>query len=152
MKIIGDGGHAKVVRDIIGKAWGRMSDKAHVAIGDNAVRKKEAEQWSGTYHYPVILHWDTTVADSAVIGDGSLICARAVIGPNVKIGKHVIINDGAILTHDITVGDYAHIAPMACLCGGVTVGEGALVGAGSVAVPGAVIAPWSLVKARGVAK
>lgn len=151
MKIIGDGGHAKVVRDIL-RSHIISAIKAHIAIGDNAARKREAQRLEQDYYFPVIMHWDSTIAESASIGNGSLICARAVIGPNVKIGRHVIINDGAILTHDITVGDYAHIAPMACLCGGVTVGEGALVGAGSVAVPGAVIAPWSLVKARAVAK
>lgn len=144
MKIIGDGGHAKVVRDI-------LSLKAHVAVGDNKARKAEAERWS-EYQFPVIVHPNTSISKNCEIGDGSLICDGAIIGPEVSIGKHVIVNDGAILTHDISIGDYAHIAPGARLCGGVTVGEGALVGAGAVCLPGAVVKPWSLVKAGSVAK
>lgn len=65
----------------------------------------------------------------------------------VRIGKSVVINDGAILltaSHDLNdpgwrhtknaihIGDYAWIATNAIICPGVSIGEGAVVGAGAV--------------------
>ena len=152
IKIIADGGHAAVVRDVairFGEGWGHMS---MVAVGDNAGRKKEVESrpdesWSAYIDHPA-----SYIAPKVEIGNGTVIMAGAIVQPFVKIGRHCILNTNSVTEHHCTIGDYAHIAPGAVLCGGVTVGEGALIGAGAVCVPGAVIPPWSLVKAGSVAK
>ena len=49
-----------------------------------------------------------------------------------KLGFCSIINSGAIVEHDCTVGDFAHLSPGAVLCGQVSVGDDSHVGAGSV--------------------
>ena len=58
--------------------------------------------------------------------------ANTCINPNTKIGKHCIINTGAIVEHDNIIDDYVHISPNATLCGTVKVGEYTHIGAGSV--------------------
>ena len=167
--IQGDGGHAKVVRDIIGgMRWLQNAltqqavprKLAIVAVGDNRDRKAEAERLTAEgYEFIPLVHSRATVApsphlpaDFALIGDGTVVMAGAVVQPSAKVGKHCILNTSCVVEHDCAIGDYAHIAPGAVLCGNVTVGEGALIGAGAVCVPGAVIPPWSLVKAGTVAK
>lgn len=117
-----------------------------IAIGDNKSRKVEAEKLSKDKFFSVIHSW-AYVAKDAHIGDGTVIMAGAVIEPNVRIGKHCIINTGATVSHDCVLEDYVHIAPGAHLCGGVRVGEGALVGVGVGVAPMAQIPAWHICKA-----
>ena len=148
MLIIGNGGHAKVVREAV-RALGNEYRGVFIAVGDNDSRKHEAEARPRDL-FPVLIHPAASVAAGACIEGGTLICAGAVIDPAVTIGKHVIVNAGAVITHDCVIGDYAHIAPGVHLCGGVKVGEGALIGVGSCAIPGAEVPAWSVVPAGSV--
>lgn len=158
MKIIGDGGHALVVRDVLahfkdstalieGKIV-RFADieATFIAVGDNAARKREAEAATGPFLK--VVHPSAYVSPSAQIGDGTIIMAGAIIQPGAVIGKHCIVNSGAVVDHECVLEDYVHIAPRAALCGNVRVGEGALVAVGVGIGPGASIPAWSVVKAR----
>jgi len=149
--IIGAGGHAKVIADIVIKSGdcllGFLDDnksgesllgypvlgkieninkfektaKFIIGIGNNYARKDISEKYN--------LEWYTAVHPSAVIaidvsiGEGTAIMANAVINPSAKIGMHCIINTGAIVEHDNIIGDYAHISPNAATAGTVSIGE-----------------------------
>ena len=146
IKFIGDGGHAKVVRDILRYRPRVMNEEGWiVAVGDNANRKAEAEACPGPFINAISIH--AIVSSSAIYGEGTVICEGAIVQAGVKIGRHVIINAGAVITHDCVIEDFAHIAPGAHLCGNVHVGEGALVGVGVGVAPGARIPAWSICKA-----
>ena len=152
MMIIGNGGHAKVVRNAIANDSLALPDRLWIiAVGDNAARKSEATKLPDD-SFVAVIHNKAVIANDVRMGDGTVVMAGAVVQPGTVIGKHCIINTCASVDHDCTLGDFVHVAPGARLCGNVTVGEGALIGAGAVCVPGAVIAPWSLVKAGSVAK
>lgn len=153
--IIGAGGHAKVVEDIIklsgdivfgfldddtsksgvlGKVSEciKYSDKSFIiAIGSNAVRKKIASLYPKLKYYTAI-HPTAIIADNAEIGKGTVIMAKAVVNPCAVIGSHCIVNTAAIVEHDNIIGDYVHISPNAVLCGTVIVGDRSYIGAGSV--------------------
>jgi sugar O-acyltransferase (sialic acid O-acetyltransferase NeuD family) len=154
MKIIGDGGHAKVVRSVIRALRLSLGDEwAFIAVGNSAGRKKEALiATAAGYRFPTLIHPKATVDETARIGEGTIIMAGVVVQADTVIGKHCILNTCCSVDHDCKVGDYAHIAPGAHLCGGVTVGEGTLVGVGSRAIPGAVIGAWGLVRAGETAR
>ena len=154
MKIIGDGGHAKVVRTVMERQTGLVGeDLAFVAVGNNHDRKKEAILATAAgYKFPVLVHPSAVVEDTVRIGEGTVIMAGAVIQADVVIGRHCIINTSSSVDHDCILGDYVHIAPGAHLCGGVQVGEGTLVGVGSRALPGAVIGSWGLLRAGETAR
>ena len=155
MIIIGDGGHARVVRELLDEltpkwtldacGWKLSDDYVVIAIGDNAARKRKAETTKG--EFPYFIHPNAIISPSADIGEGSVVMAGAIIGPNAKIGRFCIVNHGATCDHDCVIGDYAHIAPGAHLCGNVFVGEGTLVGVGVGIGPNTTIPAWSLVKA-----
>lgn len=144
--LIGDGGHAKVIRELL-----RMRiflDGIVIAVGDNRDRKKEAEKIPPEQICPALVHTFAVVMPDVVLGQGTVVMAGAIVQVGSRIGKHVILNTGCTVDHDCTIEDYAHIAPGAHLCGGVHVGEGALVGVGVSVAPGAKIPAWTLVKAR----
>ncbi len=77
----------------------------------------------------------TLVAETAVLtqgtdlAEGCAVMARAVIN-NAVIGRHCIINTGAIIEHQVHVGDNVFIGPGAVICGNVTIGADTYVGAG----------------------
>ena len=57
--------------------------------------------------------------------------ANACINSSAKIGKHCIINTGAIIEHDNIIEDYVHISPQVALGGTIKVGENTHVGIGA---------------------
>ena len=149
INLIGDGGHAAVIRDLI-RARERLdkdfalADGWIIAVGNNADRKHEAELNRGK-SWTYLVHPSATVASSAIIGMGTVIMAGAVVQARAVIGAHCILNTGCGVDHDSVLEDFVHIAPGAHLCGGVHVGEGALVGVGVGLEPLVRIPAWSTV-------
>lgn len=146
---IGDGGHAKVIRELVEQydiGWFKYKDTV-IAVGDNMARKREAEAHADL-RFPVLISKDARVSKDAIVGEGTVIMAGAVVQPATRIGRFCILNTGCGVDHDCVIEDYAHIAPGAHLCGDVHIGEGTLVGVGVGIAPGCKVPAWSLVKAR----
>ena len=59
-----------------------------------------------------------------------MIMANAVVNAGAKIGKHCIINTGAIVEHDNQLDDYVHVSVGAKLAGTVSVGKSTWIGIG----------------------
>ncbi len=160
IEIIGDGGHAAVIRDLIEACEKRrkeidflfqrlsvpLKSGTIIAVGNNRHRQKEA--LSRNAKYVTLIHPSATVAANAVIGTGTVIMAGAVVQARAIIGEHCIINTSATIDHDCVLADFVHIAPGAHLCGTVRVGEGAMVGTGVAVAQNAVLTPWTLYKTR----
>ena len=150
IELIGDGGHAAVIRDLI-RSRERL-DKAFeadgiiIAVGNNRDRKREAESRKGT-HFTYLIHPSATVASSALIGMGTVIMAGAVVQARAVIGMHCILNSGCTVDHDAVLADFVHISPGANVCGAVEIGEGAWIGANATVIQGMKIAPWTVVPA-----
>ena len=108
--------------------------EVHVAIGSPASREREA----GAAGLPLatVLHPHASVSPFAEIGAGCFVAARAVVAPGARLGVCVIVNHGAVVDHDVQVGDFSHIAPLVALGGNVRVGARVLVGAGASVLPG----------------
>lgn len=158
--IIGASGHGKVIADTVLKSGdkvvgflddgvekgtqivgfsvlGKTEDYKNytdcefvIAIGDSYIREKIANE------LPV--KWYTAIHPTAVIssidveiGEGTVVMANAVINSSAKIGKHCIINTGAIVEHDNVLEDYVHLSPNVVLSGIVKVGKSTHIGAGS---------------------
>ena len=93
MKIIGDGGHAKVIKELLQQyeiGWFHYKDTV-IAVGDNMARKKEALA-NQDLRFPVLISKDALVSKDAIIGAGTVIMAGAVVQPGTRIGCHVIVN------------------------------------------------------------
>ena len=156
--IIGAGGHARVVSEIVELAGDRVlgfiDDRAPelfpgmnmlgttaeigafseiasfvIAIGDNYMRRK-IDGLHKLRWYSAI-HPTVVISKSAEIGEGTVIMANAVINSSAKIGRHCIINTASVVEHDCVLGNCVHIAPKAALGGAVKVGDCTQVGLGA---------------------
>lgn len=120
-------------------------DPVIIAVGNNFQRAEIAQFLESTFEK--VIHPSSVIAKSAVIGEGTVVFAGAIIQPNTTVGKHVIVNTAASIDHDNIIGDYAHISPKAALCGHVEVGEGTHVGVGAVIIPKIKIGKWCTIGA-----
>lgn len=129
-----------------------------VGIGDAKIRKKivnNVEMWFDKLKEGLRPRWATLIHPFTSfpvecrysIGAGSLICAGAVVQPNVNVGKHVVLNTSCSVDHDSVIEDFANVMPRACLCGITLVGEGTVIGAGAVVIQTKKIGKWSIVGA-----
>jgi sugar O-acyltransferase (sialic acid O-acetyltransferase NeuD family) len=164
--IFGAGGHGRVVADaaLLTGNWLRMlaSDRdparcsgdlvpgvrllspheasaaasaVHVAIGNATSREREVAQFPAGM-LATVAHPGASISGLAQLAPGCFVAARAVVAPGASLGTAVIVNHGAVVDHDVTVGDFSHIAPLVALGGGVQVGRRVLVGSGCSVLPG----------------
>lgn len=101
-----------------------------IGIGNSKTRKAIAEKYPNLTYYTAI-HPSSQIALDVKIEDGTVVMANTCINTSTKIGKHCIINTGAIIEHDNEINDYVHISPNATLCGTVKIGEITHIGAGA---------------------
>lgn len=111
----------------------------HVAIGNAQAREKETAAL-GARPLASVVHPQASVSPYAVLGAGCFVAAQAVVAPAAQLGLSVIVNHGAVVDHDVHVGDFSHLAPLCSLGGGVRVGRRVLVGTGARVLPGLAIA------------
>ena len=157
--ILGAGGHAAVIADILhecgctlkgylddavaagtevlgAKVLGKLCDSSEhkeclfiIGIGDNATRRMIAEIYR--LDYGVAVHPSAVIGRQIEIGCGTVVMAGCVINPRTVIGRHCIVNTRASIDHDNKLGDYVHISPGATLGGTVNIGAGTHVGIGA---------------------
>lgn len=111
-----------------------QADAVHVAIGDAASRRKEADAIAGK-PLATVIHPRASVSSHAAIDGGCFIAAQSVVAAGARLGRAVIVNHGAVVDHDVQVGDFCHVAPLAALGGGAHVGANVLVGSGATVLP-----------------
>lgn len=75
------------------------------------------------------------------IGEGTIICAGNILTTNIRIGRHVHINLGCTIGHDVRIGDFSTLAPGVHVSGYVYIGSRVNVGTGAVFVNGTEDAP-----------
>lgn len=120
-----------------------------VAIGSAAVRRRVVEGLAliGVSQFATLIHPSAQIGESVRIGEGAMICAGTILTTHIEVGRHVIVNTGAVISHDCELSDFATVAPRACLCGAVRLGEGAELGAACTVLPGVEIGTWASVGA-----
>lgn len=159
--IIGAGGHAKVIADIVLRSGdavlgflddnpdrqseicgipvlGSVADYSKylhaefvVGIGNASVRRKIIEMMEDVNFYTAVHPTAVISSMDVTIGKGTVIMANAVVNPDTWIGDHCIINTAAVIEHDNHIGNYAHISVGAKLAGTVSIGEETWVGIGA---------------------
>lgn len=121
------------------------------AVGDSRLRRKIAEKYLQNGFLSVQLRWPGgAVCDDLVIGQGSVICAGAVVTSQVKIGSFTVVNLNATIGHDCEIGSFVTIHPGANLSGRSKVMDGAEIGTGAVILPGITVGENAVVGAGAV--
>ena len=108
-----------------------------IAIGDPVAREDIVGRIRAACNNPfaTLVHPRAWIAERVTLGEGTQVCAGALLNADVSIGAHVILNIGCRVSHDSVVADFATLAPGATLCGGVTIGRGCDIGACAVVLP-----------------
>lgn len=102
-----------------------------IAIGNANIRERIGNRISDAIWYTA-LHPSAVISGIDVkIGEGTAVMANTVINSGSRIGKHCIVNSGAIVEHDNHLDNYVHISVSARLGGAVWVGKAARIGIGS---------------------
>ena len=175
--IIGASGHGKVVADIaclvgyedivfldsnaelkeclgysvIGsdKLLDEIDGDVFIAVGNSDVRKRLMNQYKNR-NFPVLVHPSAVIAKSVHIDVGSVVMAGAVINPDTKIGKGVIVNTSSSIDHECVIHDFCHISVGSHLAGNVIVGEESWIGAGAIVSNNVSITSGSIIGAGSV--
>jgi len=105
----------------------------HIGFGDMKYRKDVYEffvnnGWEGI----TIIHPSAIIGPDARIGKGVLIEAGCLITPNPIIGDNVIINTGSQVNHDNIIHNHVHIASGVVASGSIEIGENTLIDDGAI--------------------
>lgn len=178
--IIGAGGHAKVIADIITKSndnvIGFLDDNLDIQNKTIYLNKtvlgttKDIDKYKEYYFVIGIgnnnireniansydLKWYTAIHPNAIIAnevsieEGSVVMAGSIINTGTKIGKHCIINTKSSLDHDNIIENYVHISPGATLAGTVHIKEKTWVCSGATIINNITIAKNNIIGAGSV--
>lgn len=136
---------------------GLLDDGVQAAVigvggtGDNAPRARVHQMLEQLgFELPSVVHPRACLADTALLGAGTVVLAGANVGPGVVIGANVIVNTSAVVEHDCVLEADVHVASGAILGGGVRVDRGAHVGLGAVVLQGRRIGAGALIGAGAV--
>lgn len=88
------------------------------------------------YTVPLIVHPTAYVASTALLANGSVIMARAIIDHRVLLGELSVVWPGVCISHDTKVGNNNFLSPAATICGSVQLGDSSFIGAGAVIADG----------------
>ncbi len=106
---------------------------AFVAIGDNNVRKEMMTQLkSAGFLIPRIIDPDATISPSAVIGEGTIVMAQAMVKANARVGSCCILATGSIADYGSNIGDYVHLDSAAMVTRDATLEDMAMVESGDI--------------------
>lgn len=168
--IIGAGGHAKVIADIIKanedeligfldddetkSTLGRIRDyikypDCHFVVGIGNIKiRKELSTLPVKWH--TAIHPSAVISDSVTVAEGTVIMPNVVINSKTIVGRHCIINTSAVVEHDNIIGDYSHISAGVKLGGTVSVGNSTWIDIGAVVKNNILIADNVIVSAGAV--
>jgi sugar O-acyltransferase (sialic acid O-acetyltransferase NeuD family) len=99
---------------------------------------------------PVIVSGRAYVSSSAYIGEGTIVMHNGILNAYSKTGVCCIINTGALLEHEASVGDFCHISTYAVVNGQSTIGSSSFIGSTSV-IANNVTLPEGIIVAAGAA-
>ena len=107
-----------------------------IGIGENAIRRKVAERFSGRVRFTNLIH------PGASFGRGQrkrleqcqglIVAAGVRFTSSIEVGDFAIFNQNVTVAHDCVVEDFVHVAPGANVSGNVRLSAGCWVGAGAV--------------------
>lgn len=113
-----------------------------IAIGDNAIRRRMAEQVQHAVpalRWPPIVHRSAIVSRSSLLGPGCVVAAGAVVNCRTRLERFVLINTGSIIEHDNVFAEFSSTGPGVVTGGDVEVGTMSHIGIGATVKHGLTI-------------
>jgi len=115
------------------KHYDISDEKIFICIGDNYKRSQIFNLYLKKEIINIISK-KTHLGFGTQIGKGCFIGNFVHLGPFVRIGDNTIANNGAIIDHEVTIGNHCHIAPNATISGRSVVGDYVFIGVGATVI------------------
>ena len=131
------------------EAWRvSLDDRFVCAIGDSKARAMYTlliEKRGGVF--VSVIHPMAYIGPNVKIGDGCIVCPFAVVDCDLAMGRHVIANVHALVSHDCVIDDFVTLSPGVHLGGRTEIRREAFLGIGVSTIPGVKIGEGSIVAA-----
>ncbi len=102
------------------------------------------------YIFTNVIHPSAIIASNVQLSEGVQLMAGSIVQTGSCIGENTIVNTRVSVDHDCKIGTHVHLAPGVILSGEVTIGNGTHVGTGTKVIQGIRIGNNSLVGAGSV--
>jgi sugar O-acyltransferase (sialic acid O-acetyltransferase NeuD family) len=113
------------------------ADEVCLGVGDGAVRARlDALLLHHGITGAVLIHPQSSIGSEVQLSPGVVVFGGARLTTNIRLGRHVHVNQNATVGHDCTISDFATVNPQAAISGAVQLGRESLVGAGAVVLQG----------------
>jgi sugar O-acyltransferase (sialic acid O-acetyltransferase NeuD family) len=97
-----------------------------------------------------VRHPTAVISQFADVESEVQLLAGSIVQPGSKVGRGCIINTGAIVEHDVALGEFIHVAPGATVCGNSIIQSNSHIGAGAIIRQGILLGSNTLVGAGAV--
>jgi len=104
---------------------------SRIARGDIAGRRAHSP-----VTLAVLVHPDTTIGCNVRLAEDVVVAAGSRLSINNQAGKHVHLDQDALVGRDCSLGDCSRLNPQAFVSGAVTIGRRALIGANATVLQG----------------
>lgn len=125
-------------------------DGGLIAIGDNWKRYLVSEKVNSLlpgFQFVHVIHPSAQLARGAIIEDGSVLMAGAIVNSDSRVGRFCILNTRSSLDHDSVMEDFSSLAPNAVTGGNVHIGACSAVSLGASIIHGVKIGEHSVIGA-----
>ena len=122
-----------------------------IAVGDPCRRARWAADLEAKgCELSTFVHPTATVARSAALAPGVIICPNVVVGACASLATNVMVNVGAAIGHDSRIGAHSVLAPFTAVNGWAQIGDEVFTGSQSVITLGRRVGSHSKISAAAV--
>ncbi len=109
-----------------------------ICVGQPLLRKKIADRLmqNPNLHFPNLILSNTRICEDVKMGKGCIVSMDALISTNVTLGDFVFLNLRGSISHDGRIGDFVTLSPDVTLAGNVTIGSCCELGLGTKIIQG----------------
>lgn len=149
--------HGSLIADrpvLGGSDWlaGKAQMNVVIGIGSSVARKRIAESLGSRFdvNFPILKHPLAYVGPRVSLGEGTVLHAYSVATVDLSMGRHNLLNVGAMVSHGDQIADYVTIHPQCNVSGDVHLEEGVELGTGTDVIQGIRVGSYSIVGAGSV--
>lgn len=119
------------------------------AMGSSKIRKKVVDKLTGV-RFATLIDPSVDLTGRIDIGEGTMICAGAILTVDISIGAHVIVNLDCTIGHDAVIQSFSTLYPSVNISGNTLISEGVEMGTGSQIIQNVKVGEGTIVGAGSV--
>jgi sugar O-acyltransferase (sialic acid O-acetyltransferase NeuD family) len=126
-------------------------DRVICALGDPTIKLKYCRRLKARGAvFASLMHPTTILGSNCRYGEGCIFCPGAIVTNNVTLGNFVTLNAYATVGHDAVIGDGCTLSGHADVTGWAVLGEGVFLGSHAAVLPKARVGEYTLVGAGSI--